>query len=280
MDLKQHVQKHMNFVILEESEYAFTTHVHQRDYFEILIFRDGSGKLLLDTTEVEVLRNRFVFISPGQRRKWAANTNTILGYSLQFEQFFISDFFADALFVYRLQYFYNPTLPTHFIANERLFSFKHDIFEEVKNELENYENDSAHLLRSIMYYVLIKLNRYYCNFHDLEYTTQGNTMAFKLKEAIENNFSKMHRVEDYTKLLGISRITLNRLSKNQYKQTISELIASRLLREIKVKLIFTNMSISEIAYSLNFSEPNNLIRFFKKHTSLTPLKYRREKLSN
>ena len=233
----------------------------------------------MDTKTIEVTRNMFVFVTPEQRRCWT-DTQYILGYSLQFEQNFMSEFFADALFVYRLQYFYNPSLPTYFIANGRLFSFKHDILEELINELDHYQNDSAHLLRSILYYILIKLNRYYCNFHGLESTTQGNTVAFQLKEAIERYFSQMHRVADYSKILGISRITLNKVAKNQYGQTVHELISHRLLREIKVKLIFTHMSISEIAYALNFSEPNNLIRFFKKHTSLTPLQYRKQKLSN
>lgn len=70
-------------------------------------------------------------------------------------------------------------------------------------------------------------------------------------------------------MLGISRIFLNRVTKEQFNLTASEIIKQRLLIEIQNLLIHSNKTISEIAFELNFSEPNHLMRFFKSQTNQT-----------
>lgn len=47
------------------------------------------------------------------------------------------------------------------------------------------------------------------------------------------------------------------------------LLKQRLLQEIKNDLLFSELSIKEIAYRLHFSEPNHLMRFFKQMTGQT-----------
>jgi transcriptional regulator GlxA family with amidase domain len=36
----------------------------------------------------------------------------------------------------------------------------------------------------------------------------------------------------------------------------------------------TDMPVKEIAYDMGFDEPTNMVKFFKKHTSLTPQGFR------
>ena len=273
------VSQYIRFALLEEG-YHYDHTVHDRGHFEILIFRYGEGHLNVDTNRFEIKRNLFIFLSPGQKRKWSHHTKNIQGYTIQFERGFLEDFFADSLFTFRLQFFYNDfKLPIFMAENQRLFSFKHDIFEEMKNELLHDQNDSTHLLRSILYYVLIKLNRFYCAYHGLEATTQGNTVAFQFKRAIEQHLKTKKKVQDYADLLGISRVSLNKVCKQKFNQSAIDLINNRLIREIKNELIYSNDTISQIAYGLNFSEPNNLIRFFKKNVGVTPKAFRIQHLS-
>jgi AraC family transcriptional activator of pobA len=85
-------------------------------------------------------------------------------------------------------------------------------------------------------------------------------------------------VEEYACLLGISRVTLNKLVKEQYGITASDMIRQRLLQEVKTRLLHTDKSISEIAYDLYFSEPSHLVRFFKQATQLTPKEFRQQQV--
>ena len=54
--------------------------------------------------------------------------------------------------------------------------------------------------------------------------------------------------------VGISKTYLNQKLKS-FGKSASDLIKIRILIEAKKELIYTNLSVSEIAYKLNFSEP-------------------------
>lgn len=88
--------------------------------------------------------------------------------------------------------------------------------------------------------------------------------AFDYKNLIELHIHQKQRINDYTELLGLSRVSLNKAVKEQFNVTASQLLKQRLLVEIKDYLIHSALTIAEIAYKLNFSEPNHLMRFFKK----------------
>ncbi|WHT38731.1 AraC family transcriptional regulator [Myroides sp. mNGS23_01] len=62
---------------------------------------------------------------------------------------------------------------------------------------------------------------------------------------------------------------MNSAVKEQFNVTATYLLKQRLLVEIKNYLIHSSMTVSEIAYKLNFSEPNHLMRFFKTQTGMT-----------
>jgi AraC family transcriptional regulator, transcriptional activator of pobA len=50
------------------------------------------------------------------------------------------------------------------------------------------------------------------------------------------------------------------------------------MTEAKSMIQFSIMDIAEIAYQLNFSDPANFGKFFKKHAAVTPVKYRKQQL--
>ena len=264
----------MELGIIENTSLDFTANLHCTDFFEILMFRKANGRLVLDGTPLLLKDNCFVFISPFQKRKWFVDQNKIKGHFLIFEKDFLNDFFADQLFIYRLQYFFNQNIPPYYEPDRRLFSFKGDIFEEMMYELKNTKQDSGHLLRSILYYILIKLNRKFCQYHHLEPDTQSNLLAYQFKELLETKLKSNLTVNEISKKLNTSRISLNKAIKKQFGVTAIEMLKNRLLHEVKSELMYSHKTIAEIAYELRFSEPNHLNRFFKERTTVTPKKFR------
>ena len=91
-----------------------------------------------------------------------------------------------------------------------------------------------------------------------------NNYAFKYKELLEKNIRQHIRINDYASMMGISRIALNKAVKNEFGVTAVHLLKQRLLQEIKNDLLFSDLSVKEIAYKLHFSAPNHLMRFFKQ----------------
>jgi AraC family transcriptional regulator, transcriptional activator of pobA len=79
---------------------------------------------------------------------------------------------------------------------------------------------------------------------------------------------------DFAKILGIHINHLNKVLKETTGRNTTEIINGRIAEEAKILLKQTQWNVSEIAYSLGFDEVAHFSNFFKKHTSLSPLKYR------
>jgi AraC family transcriptional regulator, transcriptional activator of pobA len=81
---------------------------------------------------------------------------------------------------------------------------------------------------------------------------------------------------DFAKTLGIHINHLNKVLKETTGRSTTEIINGRIAEEAKILLKQTPWNVSEIAYSLGFDEVAHFSNFFKKHTALSPLKYRND----
>ena len=239
------------------------------DFFEIIFFKQANGHLILNHQKIEIKDNSIVFISPFQKRQLFLNPNNLDFTVLAFQEEFLNDFFSDKLFTYRLLYFYQLEFPLIMSVGKESLDRYCVLLTEIKTELLKTKSDSVHIIRSIIYYLLQKLNREYAEKHHLPSEKSSNNYAFQFKRLIEQNIKEKQRVNDYTDILGISRIYLNRVVKEQFNVTATDLLKQRLLIEIKDWLIHSKLSVAEIAHQLHFSEPNHLMRFFKNQTGMT-----------
>lgn len=98
-------------------------------------------------------------------------------------------------------------------------------------------------------------------------------MQYNINLFSRNTSVRKKNIEDYTVLLNISRITLNKAVKEQYNVTATELLKQRLLAEIKDRLVYSNKTVSEISFDLNYAEPGHMMRFFKMQTGMTTSEY-------
>ncbi|MCP4116925.1 MAG: helix-turn-helix domain-containing protein [Desulfobacteraceae bacterium] len=243
-------------------------------FHEIIFITKGKGRFKLDDEEIPFERGTLLLLPRNKWRQWAVIDELIDGYFLIFEEEFIANFFNDALFLYRFHYFYNNSTPSFIQTDEEIFGQMTVKLGEIQMELKELRNDSHHFLRSILYYLLIRINRIYereFNLND-ELFQEGLTLRFR--KLLERNFRDRQRVSDYADMLQVSKSHLNKVLNIYFGKSCSEIIKERLVADIKKELLFSNKSIAEIGYGLNFSEPGNLIRFFKKMTRTTPREYR------
>jgi len=85
---------------------------------------------------------------------------------------------------------------------------------------------------------------------------------------IENN------VAYYAKKLHTTPQNLNIICRKATNQSAAELIAQYIIGEGKRLLLHTNNTVSEISFALNFKDPSHFIKYFKRHTTYTPKKFR------
>ncbi len=130
------------------------------------------------------------------------------------------------------------------------------------------------MLRALLYYLLIKLNRSYPQDKSSNKNHYRENTILKFRKLLEENIKRKQRVSDYASLLKVSKSHLNKLMKVYFGKSCSVIIKEQLIIEIKRMLLFSDKSIAEISYELNFSEPSNFNRFFQNIMKITPNDYR------
>jgi AraC-like DNA-binding protein len=253
----------------ELQEYPFTL-----DFYGICIVIKGEGSISIDNSIIPFSKGSLIFFQPNQVNQWRNVSSDFDRYFLVFENEFIQTFFQDSLFIYRFQFFHNATISYTLKCKQDFLSSLIDHCKTINNELANLQEDSHHLLRSILYNILIQINRKYIEQYGLSADLFQNNIALQLKKILEAKIRNYQRVEDYAGFLKISRAHLNNISKQVFGLPVSAIIKERLSTEIKRELLFTNKSIKEICFEMNFSDVANFIRFFKKHTGINPGDYR------
>ncbi|MCI9845553.1 AraC family transcriptional regulator [Flavobacterium pectinovorum] len=255
------------------SERYLERDTYNTDFFEILLFKTAKGTLILNQQKINITDNTAVFISPFQKRKWVLEKEGLDFTVLVFQENFLNDFFSDKFFTYRLLYFYQLNYPLSISIEKKGLQKALDLLIEIKSELADSRKDSIHIIRSLTYYLLLKFNRVYAEKNNLSIERAENNYAYQFKQLLEKHIREKQRIDYYSELLNVSRISINTCVKKQFNVTATELLKQRLLFEIKNDLIHSGKTVAEIAYDLHFSEPGHMMRFFKSQTGITSTQF-------
>ena len=105
--------------------------------------------------------------------------------------------------------------------------------------------------------------------------SQRRTEIFlRLIELIDHYHMSERGVEFYADKLCLSPKYLSELSKSICGYTVQELVFKTVIRRCMTMLKGSSKTIQEISEEFNFSNQSSFGTFFKKHTGLSPLKYR------
>jgi AraC family transcriptional activator of pobA len=85
-------------------------------------------------------------------------------------------------------------------------------------------------------------------------------------------------VADYAQQIGVSRDKLNTAVRRAIGATPHQHIQSRLMEEAKSLLLHSNLHVAEIAYKLGFSDAAYFNRFFQRHATVAPGRFRQMNL--
>ena len=245
-------------------------------FYESIFITEGRGVFKLDNETIPFAPGTILLLPPNGWRHWKEVHTKVNGYFLVFEEEFIAQFFNDALYLYRFHFFNNTHTPSFVEFDLPSFQAVITKLDEIQQEINSLKSDSEHLLRSLLYYLLILINRKYEATFALKGSYFQDTLTLRFRKLLEENIRTHHQVNDYAQMLQVSRSHLNKVLKSHFGKSCSALIKERLLVEIKKELAFSTKTIAEISFELHFSEPANFIRFFQTTTGLSPKAFRQQ----
>lgn len=261
-----------------ESELDIVADTMVLNFYTLIFLEKGSGIYHLDTETIYFEENMVLFVKPGQINKVdkVIFEKCIM---LFFESDFLDEFFNDKDFILKFAYFHNPELPSFVKLDEAQFQTFYNFAIELRTEIHAQTIDSIHISRSIIYYLLIRLNQTYAQAYGITQQTLQNPTVLAFLKLLEKNIKEQKSVENFANDLQISRVQLNSLCQKYFSKTATQIIRVRTIREIKKALKYDVKSFSEIAYEFNFSAPSHFSRFVKQMTGKSPQEFK-DDLSN
>jgi AraC-like DNA-binding protein len=96
----------------------------------------------------------------------------------------------------------------------------------------------------------------------------------RFNDLIEKKFKAEHKVSYYVSELGVSSRKLGEIVKLYTGKNVAEVIDERLIQEAKRFILFSDLSIKEIAFDLGYSEHSYFSKVFKRLTRMTPSEFK------
>ncbi|WP_042722984.1 helix-turn-helix domain-containing protein, partial [Flavobacterium sp. B17] len=149
---------------------------------------------------------------------------------------------------------------------------------EIQFEMENEDANTEEMLRIFLKLIILKSTRIWKEKYRLSKDESRQDVHFlrKFSKLVEENYKTHHTVADYAEMLFITPKSLSKKIGLLSKETPNDIIKNRIILESKRLLAHTNMTVKEIAYSLNYEDDAYFVRFFTKNTGISPMSFRKQ----
>ncbi|MEX2379634.1 MAG: helix-turn-helix transcriptional regulator [Vicingaceae bacterium] len=270
-----------NFLVDDESSIPFqlirlskegsydTSVPHRHNYYEVFIFEVGGGNHLIDFSSFPIQSRSIHFVSPGQVHCVSRNECS-KGFVLLFSRDFYSN---NHKALTQFPFLNNNSSRPILNLNQNEFKALLELIFTIRAEQDSTEIMAKELIKLHLSSFLIYCKRYFNDKEGIN-TVFNDSLSFRFKQAVEENYLKMQNVSDFAAELNVSEKQLATATKKDYGKTPKELIHERLILEAKRLVLHTSYSFQEIAFFLNFTDASHFAKFFKSKTACSPGQYR------
>ncbi|MGS2737717.1 AraC family transcriptional regulator [Sinomicrobium sp. M5D2P17] len=242
---------------------------HRVAFYQILWLDRGYAKMNIDFHEIGVESNELLMITPGQI--CAFDTESAYeGKLILFTGSFFNGSEIDANFLYSSELL-NP-IRLHKKIAIRPDQMRPLVYLLEKELMQGETSFQIAIAQSYLRIILFESERQFSK----DATVLVNSIARRFYNAVENHYKKNRTTEFYQNLLSVNEKKLAKEIKVFSGKTPKVYIDSRIILEAKRLLIYSDLSIQEIGYSLGFEEPSYFNKYFKRHVYSTPFEFRKK----
>lgn len=235
-------------------------HKHNK-YMEFVYFTNASGYHVIDNLKINIKPPIFFIIRKEQVHFWNIISEPE-GFVIIIKKSYIDnclDFEIKQLLLKLSTY-------THITPKDnRTIGLLFNLLLEEQNSDNRNKITFDGLLKALLSKLL--------DFKKLEQQV-NDSIYLQYIEILTSHNSLSNNVEYYANLLNTSPQNLNTICRNECGKSASEVLSDFILSEAKRLLLYTDKTITEIAYSLSFKDNSHFTKYFKRHIGYTPSNYK------
>ncbi|MGN6491893.1 MAG: helix-turn-helix domain-containing protein [Agriterribacter sp.] len=239
-------------------------HIHD-NYFEIIYLSAGSGYHFIDSYRHEVNPPVIYFVRKDQVHYWELNTEPE-GFVVIIKKHFIAKSLDDQLkaLLTKISHFSSLSVKDNATI--------HSLFEILVKENNEENENSFHIIEGLLKALLekvIAVAKPVINKKELKADLYQNLIGM-----LNSGEAVKHSVQFYAEKLNTSPQNLNAVCRKAVNQSATEVLSGFIISEAKRLLLYTNKTISEIAFALEFIDASHFVKYFKRATGQTPQAFR------
>ncbi len=243
--------------------------------FAAIIMMSGEATVSIDMHEYVVKPCDIVFFSPESIIRTIECTSDATAYLLSSSKSFMNEVQIDlstSLAIY-MRFGRNPILH----VTERDVDEIRQLFQLIKTMInsnkDRYKNEIIRTLFTTIFYILSDLNQSEQN--DRGKLGRGEVIFDDFMILLKQYNKSQRNVQFYAEKLNITTKYLSAVVKDVSGKTAAKWIDESVILEAKSMLLYSGMTIQQIATELNFSTQSFFGKYFKQHTGVSPSRFKR-----
>ena len=150
------------------------------------------------------------------------------------------------------------------------------VFKMSHQEMNFGRETMRDIIRCFAYDLLSNLNKHLDNEGEGDMLRQGDRIYRRFMLLLAENSNVNRSVKSYADELCVSPKYLTSVCRKHSDSTASELIATSIVSRIKQLLLYSDLSIKEVATEMGFDNLSFFGKYVKKHLGLSPNNYRKQ----
>lgn len=174
-----------------------------------------------------------------------------------------------------------PALP----VPSAVFAEFERIYLQLHHEYRGHSPFRRQVMGHLCMVLLLKLNEHFgLGYNPIYEGNRGSAIVRRFRQLLEQHYHDLRRgpagpvfrVQDYADAQHLHPNYLSAVIKSKTGKTIGTWVAEKNIAEAKALLQESGLAVQDIAERLGFAEPAHFSTYFKKHTRVSPLQYRKE----
>lgn len=242
-------------------------------FFYILV-ETGTAEFVVDCHSYIVGKGDMLLVAPRMSVKLMKKSSDFGTCGLCMEPFFF-DSLSIGNYVYKR--LYNSSHTTYVLRLEDSDTVH---IRKTLDLMSHYltSDHPAEMAGSLVNFLLLQITEIFHsqNVHPAGRVKHSDALFRLFRKLLAENYRKEHELQFYADSLHISQTYLSRVIRQISGKTVNNYIAEALYTDARRLLVFTDLTVKEIAEQLGFSDQSSFGKFFKKISETSPANFRDE----
>lgn len=242
-------------------------------FFYILV-ETGTAEFVIDCHSYIIGKGDMLLVAPRMSVKLMRKSSDFGTCGLCMEPFFF-DSLSIGNYVYKR--LYNSSHTTYVLRLEDSDTVH---IRKTLDLMSHYltSDHPAEMAGSLVNFLLLQITEIFHsqNVHPAGRVKHSDALFRLFRKLLAENYRKEHELQFYADSLHISQTYLSRVIRQISGKTVNNYIAEALYTDARRLLVFTDLTVKEIAEQLGFSDQSSFGKFFKKKSETSPANFRDE----